>query len=95
MMMKYINETKLIEKLDDFDWKIKQLTEAIQDTDTNLERIEKKSEQSIDFLCRDSLGYTQKDIPKPEEEPKAEFELKQTEGITARIYCNLHGAWRS
>lgn len=27
--------------------------------------------------------------------PEAEFELSETEGLYARIYCNLHGAWKS
>ena len=32
---------------------------------------------------------------KPEDKPEAEFCLENTEGISARIYCNIHGAWRS
>lgn len=32
---------------------------------------------------------------KPGDKPHAEFHLENTEGITAREYCNLHGLWRS
>lgn len=31
---------------------------------------------------------------KPGESPEAEFEIKD-ESIIARIYCNLHGLWKS
>ena len=32
---------------------------------------------------------------KPGEEPVAEFCLADTEGLKARILCNIHGLWRS
>lgn len=32
---------------------------------------------------------------KPGQKPKAEFCLDDTNGITAREYCNLHGLWKS
>jgi superoxide reductase len=31
----------------------------------------------------------------PGEEPIAEFFMAETQGISARAYCNLHGWWRS
>ena len=31
----------------------------------------------------------------PGEKPEANFCLENTEGITAREYCNLHGLWKS
>lgn len=33
--------------------------------------------------------------PSPGEKPEAEFHLSSTEGITARILCNIHGLWKS
>ena len=33
--------------------------------------------------------------PSPGEEPKTEFVLDDTEGISARALCNLHGLWAS
>jgi superoxide reductase len=32
---------------------------------------------------------------KPGDEPKAEFCLAETEGLKARILCNIHGLWIS
>lgn len=32
---------------------------------------------------------------KPSDAPEAEFCLENTEGITAREVCNLHGLWKS
>ncbi len=29
------------------------------------------------------------------DEPQAEFCLDDTEGVTAQIWCNLHGVWKS
>jgi superoxide reductase len=31
----------------------------------------------------------------PNEKPEAEFVLKNTNGLTARAWCNLHGLWTS
>jgi len=31
----------------------------------------------------------------PGQKPHAEFCLKDTNGVTAREYCNLHGLWKS
>jgi len=31
----------------------------------------------------------------PGEKPEAEFALENTDGVTAREYCNLHGLWTS
>lgn len=30
----------------------------------------------------------------PGDEPRANFSVESTEGINARIYCNVHGAWK-
>jgi len=31
----------------------------------------------------------------PGDEPKANFCLESTQGLSARIYCNVHGAWKN
>ncbi len=32
---------------------------------------------------------------KPSESPQAKFDLKSTEGLVARAYCNKHGLWKN
>jgi len=32
---------------------------------------------------------------RPGEKPEADFCLSDTKGITARIWCNVHGVWKS
>lgn len=45
---------------------------------------------------RDANGVVIGKRLKPGDKPEAEFCcLANAEGLTARIYCNLHGAWRS
>ncbi|MBN1215394.1 MAG: desulfoferrodoxin FeS4 iron-binding domain-containing protein [Candidatus Lokiarchaeota archaeon] len=47
----------------------------------------------IEIICKNDC-YKRKFL-NPGDEPKATFVVKDTEGITAREYCNLHGLWIS
>ena len=39
-------------------------------------------------------GITYKKFLKPNEEPQAEFNL-EAKNISSRVYCNIHGLWKS
>jgi len=45
-------------------------------------------------LIKDSAVVIGKRL-KPGDEPKAEFGVENTEGLKARILCNIHGVWVS
>jgi superoxide reductase len=45
----------------------------------------------IEVECQDEL---QRKYLNPGEEPQARFDLP-VEGLTANIYCNIHGLWKS
>ncbi len=47
----------------------------------------------IDLMCKDDC-YKRKFL-KPGDEPKATFIVKETDGLWAREFCNLHGLWKS
>jgi len=43
-------------------------------------------------LIADGISY--KKFLKPNEEPQAEFNL-EAKNISSRVYCNIHGLWKS
>lgn len=47
----------------------------------------------IDLMCKNDC-YKRKML-KPGDEPKATFIVKETDGVWAREFCNLHGLWKS
>jgi superoxide reductase len=47
----------------------------------------------IELVCKNDC-YKRKFL-KPGDEPKVTFIVKDTDGIWAREYCNLHGLWVS
>ena len=47
----------------------------------------------IEIICKD--GCYKRKFLNPGDEPKATFVVADTEGISAREYCNLHGLWKS
>ena len=47
----------------------------------------------IEIICKN--GCYKRKFLNPGDEPKASFVVKDTEGITAREYCNIHGLWIS
>jgi superoxide reductase len=46
----------------------------------------------IELICKGNCYKRQ--ILAPGMEPKAEFVVSDTTGLSAREYCNLHGLWR-
>ncbi len=47
----------------------------------------------IELICKGNC-YKRKFL-NPGDEPKATFTVADTEGLSAREYCNLHGLWKS
>jgi superoxide reductase len=46
----------------------------------------------IELICKNDC-YKRKFL-KPGDEPKAVFVVSDTDGLSAREYCNLHGLWK-
>ncbi len=47
----------------------------------------------IELICKENC-YKRKFL-KPNDEPKASFVVADTNGLSAREYCNLHYLWKS
>ncbi len=51
-------------------------------------------EHSIKFIqVEDEKGIWHTKILEPTDKPEAEFNIKYSEDLKAREYCNLHGLW--